>query len=58
MFRDNPHLAAGLSALAARIIQIRISIRCGLRVGPMFTPWSATPALEGLEKWTTAQTLY
>src|SRR5437868_12824607 len=35
MFRDNPHLASALSALAARIIQIRIGIRCGLRVGVM-----------------------
>ena len=33
LFRDNPHLTAALSALAARIIQIRVSSRSGLRVG-------------------------
>ncbi len=33
LFRDNPHLTAALSALAARVIQTRINIRSGLRVG-------------------------
>jgi hypothetical protein len=33
LFRDNPHLTTALSALAARIIQIRASTRSGLRVG-------------------------
>ena len=33
MFRDNPHLAAALSPLAARVVQTRVSIRSGLRVG-------------------------
>jgi hypothetical protein len=35
LFHDNPHLATALSALAARVIQTRISIRSGLRVGVM-----------------------
>jgi Transposase zinc-binding domain/Putative transposase len=35
LFRDNPHVTAALSALAARIIQTRVSIRSGLRVGVM-----------------------
>jgi Putative transposase/Transposase zinc-binding domain len=35
LFRDNPHLTNALSALAARIIQIRASTRSGLRVGVM-----------------------
>jgi hypothetical protein len=35
LFRDNPHLTTALSALAARIIQTRFSIRSGLRVGVM-----------------------
>jgi hypothetical protein len=33
LFRENPHLTVALSALAARIIQIRVSSRSGLRVG-------------------------
>ena len=33
LFRDNPHLTTALSALAARVIQARISIRSGLRIG-------------------------
>ena len=33
LFRDNPYLTAALSALAAKIIQIRVSTRSGLRVG-------------------------
>lgn len=32
-FRDNPRLAKALSPLAANIIQARVNIRCGLRVG-------------------------
>jgi hypothetical protein len=35
LFRENPHVTAALSALAARIIQTRVSIRSGLRVGVM-----------------------
>lgn len=35
LFRDNPHLTTALSALAARIIQTRVSVRFGLRVGVM-----------------------
>ena len=35
LFRDNPHLTTALPALAARIIQIRVSTRSGLRVGVM-----------------------
>jgi hypothetical protein len=35
IFHDNPHLAAVLSALAAKIIQTRASVRFGLRVGVM-----------------------
>jgi hypothetical protein len=33
LFRDNPHLTTALPALAARIIQVRLSTRSGLRVG-------------------------
>ena len=33
LFRDNPHLTAALSALAARIIQIRVGSRSGLAHG-------------------------
>lgn len=32
-FRDNRHLARALPALAAKIIQVRASARCGLRIG-------------------------
>ena len=32
-FRDNPHLAKALSALAAELIQARMSAKYGLRVG-------------------------
>ena len=35
LFRDNSHLTEALSALAAKIIQTRVSIRSGLRVGVM-----------------------
>ena len=35
LFGDNPHLTAALSPLAANIIQTRVSIRSGLRVGVM-----------------------
>jgi Putative transposase len=35
LFQDNPHLTEALSALAARVIQIRLNIRSGLRVGIM-----------------------
>lgn len=35
LFGDNPHLTAALSTLAARVIQTRVSIRSGLRVGVM-----------------------
>jgi hypothetical protein len=35
LFRDNPHLTEALSALAARIIQIRAGTLSGLRVGVM-----------------------
>jgi hypothetical protein len=35
LFRDNPHLTAGPSPLAANIIQSRVSMRSGLRVGVM-----------------------
>jgi hypothetical protein len=35
LFRDNPHLTKALSDLAARIIQARVSVRSGLRVGVM-----------------------
>lgn len=33
LFRDNPPLAKALSALAADLIQARVSANCGLRVG-------------------------
>jgi hypothetical protein len=33
LFGDNPHLTAALSPLAAGIIQTRVSVRSGLRVG-------------------------
>ena len=35
LFHDNPHLTEALSALAAKIIQTRVSIRSSLRVGVM-----------------------
>jgi Putative transposase len=35
LFRDNPHLTTALPALAAKIIQIRLSTQSGLRVGVM-----------------------
>jgi hypothetical protein len=35
LFGDNPHLTVVLSTLAARIIQTRVAIRFGLRVGVM-----------------------
>ena len=35
LFGDNPHLTAALSPLAANIIQSRVFIRSGLRVGVM-----------------------
>src|SRR6266568_3438757 len=35
LFRDNPRLTTALSALAATIIQTRVSVRSGLRVGVM-----------------------
>jgi Putative transposase/Transposase zinc-binding domain len=33
LFRDNPVLAKALSALAAEIIQVRVSVKYGLRIG-------------------------
>ena len=33
LFRDNPHLAKALPALAAKVIQARVSAKYGLRVG-------------------------
>lgn len=33
LFHDNPHLATALPALAARVIQIRVTARYGVRVG-------------------------
>jgi hypothetical protein len=35
IFHDNPHLAAALSASAAKILRTRASVRFGLRVGVM-----------------------
>src|SRR5271165_5811370 len=35
LFRDNPRLAKALPALAAKVIQIRVSARYGVRVGVM-----------------------
>jgi Putative transposase/Transposase zinc-binding domain len=46
LFRDNPLLAKALPVLAAKLIEARVSAKCGLRVGVIAVPHTFNGKLE------------